>query len=257
MPDRHGAREEAQDLFGPRRRGDVVVACGDRRAGRPAPRRRRTRPRSRRARAPGRYPALPRESRSLFMPAAPTRTAHRPRVRWSAPSAPAKASAARPARAPIATVRAPPPSNAYTGDTWPMAHRLESTTGFPSASHRPMAGTAPGGRLPLPKASITTPSCVGRAASRSAPWSPTTIDTSATRALETARLHYRGPAPATTVGDALRRPFPPACRTVHRTHRAPRCPPSPSRVPATRARRRRPAPLDRGSLRRPRREWHR
>ena len=61
-------------------------------------------------------------------------------------------------RAPIATVRAPPPSNAYTGDTWPVAHRLESTTGFPSATQRPMAGTAPGGTLPLPNASITTPS---------------------------------------------------------------------------------------------------
>ena len=68
------------------------------------------------------------------------------------------------------------------GVTSPRWHRVASTTGFPSSSQRRTAGTAPGGMLPLPNATTTTPSCSGRARSSIVPSSPTTTGMSATRA---------------------------------------------------------------------------
>ena len=110
------------------------------------------------------------------------RTPRRPTGRSSAPSGPGRARGARPGSRPWPPGGRPHPRRRTAETPLPWGTGYASTTGFPSSIQRAIAGTAPGGMLPLPKATTTTPSCVGRARSSIPPSSPTTIGTSAIRA---------------------------------------------------------------------------
>ena len=144
--------------------------------------------------------------RSCFMPAAPTRTARRPRGRWSAPCAPATGVRGPAGIAPIATVRAPPPSKAYTGVTSPAAQRLAA----PPASRRRASadGRHRAGRQVAAAERLDHHAVVrgaGRVEQRRPRRRPPSAPVPPARRGRAARSGG-GAAPARRVGDAIRHP---------------------------------------------------
>ena len=120
-----------------------------------------------------------------------------PRGRWSVPIAPATGCADRPGSRPSPPCARRRPRTRRPATPRPAAQRLDRTTGFPSSSQRPIAGTAPGREVAAAEGLDHHAVVRGRARRRaSRRRSPTTIGTSATRAPSARGLERRSAAPA-------------------------------------------------------------